>query len=59
MDCGLNLYGSGQGLLVGFCEHDKKPSSFVKGGKFIDQLRVFSASEEGLFSMGLRDVKQS
>jgi hypothetical protein len=44
---------------VGFCEHDKKPSSFVKGGKFIDQLRVFSASEEGLFSMGLRDVKQS
>jgi hypothetical protein len=31
--CGLNSSGSGQGLVVGPCEHGNEPSGSIKGGE--------------------------
>jgi hypothetical protein len=36
--CGLNASGSGQGSVVGCCEHGDEPPGSVKGGKFLDKL---------------------
>jgi len=33
---GLDSSGSGQGILVGPCEHGNEPSGSVKGEKFLD-----------------------
>jgi hypothetical protein len=38
--CGLDSYGSGFGPEAGCCEHGNEPCSSIKGGEFIDQLRI-------------------
>jgi hypothetical protein len=34
--CGLDSSGSGQGPAAHCCEHGNEPSSFIKGGEFLD-----------------------
>jgi hypothetical protein len=34
--CGLDSSGSGQGPLVGSCEHGNKPSDSTERGEFLD-----------------------
>jgi hypothetical protein len=51
--CGLDSFGSGQGQVTGSCEHGNEPSGSIKCGKFLDQLSVLLASQEGLCSMEL------
>jgi hypothetical protein len=34
----MDLSGSGQILMVGFCEHSNKPSDSIKGGEFLNEL---------------------
>jgi hypothetical protein len=34
--CGMDLSGSGQWPVAGFCEHGNEPSGFTKGGEFLD-----------------------
>jgi hypothetical protein len=34
--CGLDSSGSGQGPVVGSCEHGNYPSGSIKGGEFLD-----------------------
>jgi hypothetical protein len=34
--CGLDSSGSGQGPLMGYCEHGSEPSGYIKGGEFLD-----------------------
>jgi hypothetical protein len=36
--CGLDSSGSGQGRVVGSCEHGNGTSGFIKGGEFFDWL---------------------
>jgi len=36
--CGLDASGSGQGPVVGCCEHGNETSGSVKGGEFLDKL---------------------
>jgi len=36
----MDLSGSGQGPVVGSCEHDNETSVSVAGGKFLDYLSV-------------------
>jgi hypothetical protein len=38
--CGLESHGSGQGPVLGYCEHGNEPSGSIKGGEF-DQLRDY------------------
>jgi hypothetical protein len=33
---GLDASGSGQGAVVGSCEHGNEPSGSIKGGEFFD-----------------------
>jgi hypothetical protein len=37
--------------VAGSCEHGDEPSGSIKRGKFLDQLSVLLASQEGLCSM--------
>jgi hypothetical protein len=37
--------------VVGSCEHSDEPLEYIKGGEFIVQLSVLSASQEGLICM--------
>jgi hypothetical protein len=34
--CGLNSFGSGEGPVVGPCEHGNEPSGSIKGREFLD-----------------------
>jgi hypothetical protein len=34
--CGLDSCGSGQGLMLGFCEHGIEPSDSIKGTVFLN-----------------------
>jgi hypothetical protein len=34
--CGLDLSGSGQVPVAGFCDHDNELSGSIKDGKFLD-----------------------
>jgi hypothetical protein len=34
--CGLDLSGSGQGLVASACEHSNAPLGSIKGSKFLD-----------------------
>jgi len=36
--CGLDSSGSGEGLVVGCCEHGNEPWGSIKGGEFLDQV---------------------
>jgi hypothetical protein len=48
----MDSSSSGQGELMGPFDHGNKPSSAsIKGGKFLDKLRVLSVYQEGLCSM--------
>jgi hypothetical protein len=38
VECGLNSSGSGQGPVVGYCEHGNGPSGSIKDGEILDQL---------------------
>jgi hypothetical protein len=51
--CGLNSTGPGQGLVHRFRTSGTEPSSFIRGGEFLDQLSVVWASEEVLWSTEL------
>jgi hypothetical protein len=42
-----------QGPAAGSCGHNNEPSGPTKGGEFLHQLSVLSASEEDLCSMEL------
>jgi hypothetical protein len=46
-------FGSGQGLVVGSCEHGNEPLGSIECGVFIDWLSLLLASQEGLCSMEL------
>jgi hypothetical protein len=35
-ECGLDASESGQGPVVGSCEHGNEPSGFIKGEEFSD-----------------------
>ena len=37
---GLDLFGSGQGQLAGYCECGNEPQGFLKCGEFLDYLRT-------------------
>jgi hypothetical protein len=37
--CGLDTTGSGWGPVLGSCEHNNEPSSYIKGREFVDFLR--------------------
>jgi hypothetical protein len=39
--------------MAGSFEHGNEPSGFIKGGKFLDQLSVLLAAQEGLCSLEL------
>jgi hypothetical protein len=47
--CGLDACGSGQGPVVGPCEHGNGPSGYVRGRNLVAKRLL--ASQEGLFSM--------
>jgi hypothetical protein len=34
--CGMDASGSGYGRMAGFCIHGDEPSSYIKGGEFLD-----------------------
>jgi hypothetical protein len=36
--CGLDAYGSKQGIVMGSCGYGNETSGFVRGGEFLDQL---------------------
>jgi hypothetical protein len=36
--CGLNLFGSGYGLILGSCKYGNEPSGSIKGGGFLNEL---------------------
>jgi hypothetical protein len=43
--CELESSGAGCGPVAGCFEHDDKPSGFIKGGKFLDQLSDLASQE--------------
>jgi hypothetical protein len=45
--------------VAGSCEDIDEPSGSIKREKFLDQLSVLLASQEGLCSMGLVVIKQT
>jgi hypothetical protein len=49
--CELDSSGSGQGPVVGSCEHDSEPSGSVKGGEFLNWVSDCSFVKEGLRTM--------
>jgi hypothetical protein len=36
--CGQDAFGSGQGSVAGFCEHDNETSAYIKVWEFLDQV---------------------
>jgi hypothetical protein len=36
--CEMDSSGSGQGSVLATCKHNNKPMSYIKGGKYLDQL---------------------
>jgi hypothetical protein len=52
----LDSSGSGQGPVVGCCEHGNEHSGSIKSGEFLDWLSLLPSSQ-GLFSLGLVSSK--
>jgi hypothetical protein len=50
---GVDWSGSGYRPVVGSYDHSNEPLGSIKGGKFLDQLSILLASQEGLCSMAL------
>ena len=50
-ECGLGRAGLVQGQVAGTCECGNEPWGYAKCGEFLDQLKKFLASLEGLCTM--------
>jgi hypothetical protein len=44
--CGLASTGSGEGLMMGSCEHINVPSDCIKGGDILDQVNGYQLLKE-------------
>jgi hypothetical protein len=53
--CGLDSFGSGEGPLVGSCDHSNEPSGSIKGREFLHLLNrtlFHGVSQSGGHSVG-------
>lgn len=37
-DCVMDLFGSGQRPVAGYCKYNNKPLSFIKGAEFLEKI---------------------